>query len=148
MMVVIQRVKRASVKVRERYVAAINHGLLVLLGVHRDDSEKDVDYLLKKVPNLRIFEDESGKMNLSLIDVEGEVIVVSQFTLLARTRKGRRPSFDDAAPPEKGRALYKMFVDGLRNQGIKVQEGVFGEHMEIELVNDGPVTIIMNSKEV
>ncbi len=148
MMVVIQRVKRASVKVRERYVAAINHGLLVLLGVHRDDSEKDVDYLLKKVPNLRIFEDKSGKMNLSLIDVEGEVIVVSQFTLLARTRKGRRPSFDDAAPPEKGRALYKMFVDGLRNQGIKVQEGVFGEHMEIELVNDGPVTIIMNSKEV
>ncbi len=148
MMVVIQRVKRASVKVGERYVAAINHGLLVLLGVHRDDSEKDVDYLLKKVPNLRIFEDESGKMNLSLIDVEGEVIVVSQFTLLARTRKGRRPSFDDAAPPEKGRALYRMFVDGLRNQGIKVQEGVFGEHMEIELVNDGPVTIIMNSKEV
>ncbi len=146
MIALIQRVKKASVRVGGSVVGSIGKGILVLLGVHRDDTEKDLEYMLKKVPFLRIFEDDDGKMNLSLLDVNGSILVVSQFTLLARTKRGRRPSFDEAAPPDKGKEFYRLFIDGLKKMGIRVEEGSFGAHMEVELINDGPVTIIIDSK--
>ncbi len=148
MKAVIQRTKKAKVIVNGETVASIGKGILVLLGVHRDDTESDVDYLLKKIPYLRIFEDENGKMNLSLSEVGGEIMVVSQFTLLANTKKGRRPSFEEAADPAKGKRLYRLFVERLKDLGFIVKEGVFGEHMEVELINDGPVTIVMDTKGV
>ncbi len=147
MVALVQRVKRASVSVDGHVVGSIGKGILVFLGVHRDDGEKDLDYLVKKVPNLRVFEDERGRMNLSLFDIGGEALVVSQFTLLAKTRRGRRPSFDLAAPPEKGEEFYRRFVEGLKGLGVRVEEGVFGAYMEVELVNDGPVTLIVDSRE-
>lgn len=146
MRAVIQRVKSSAVKVEGEIVGAIGPGLLVLLGVGEEDNGDDLAYLLEKLPFLRIFEDDQGKMNLSLLDVKGEVLAVSQFTLYADTRKGRRPGFSQAAGPDKGNAYYEAFVEGLRRQGITVATGVFQAHMEVELVNDGPVTIVMDTK--
>jgi D-tyrosyl-tRNA(Tyr) deacylase len=141
----VQRVKSAAVTAEGRGVGAIGPGLLVFLGVGQADEGKDLDYLLEKIPALRIFEDEAGKMNLSLLETGGEILVVSQFTLYADTRKGRRPSFIQAAPLEKANAYYEDFAAGLRQRGIAVATGQFQAHMEVSLVNDGPVTIFLDT---
>ena len=147
MRIVIQRVSRASVKVADETVGKIENGLLVFLGISHDDQEEDVHWLAKKLMNLRIFNDDEGKMNLSLNDVDGEVLIVSQFTLYASTKKGNRPSFVKSANPNLGKRLYEYFIDYLNKEyKISVATGVFGAMMEIELLNDGPVTIIMDSK--
>jgi len=145
---VVQRVSEASVKVDEVEVGAIEKGLLVLLGVERHDTEKDLFALYDKVVNLRIFEDGHGKMNLSLRDVKGEILVVSQFTLLADCRKGRRPSFDNAADPETAKAYYRQFIDLARNDSIKTQHGRFRASMSVGLINEGPVTILLDSRKI
>ena len=147
MRAVVQRVASSRVTVDERVTGEVNKGLLVLLGVTHDDTSKDVDYMVDKVTNLRIFEDENDKMNLSLKDIGGEVMAVSQFTLYGDARKGRRPSFSDAARPDVANPLYEEFVEKLRAQGITVGTGVFGAHMMVELTNDGPVTILLESKK-
>ena len=147
MRAVVQRVSSSRVTVDERVTGEVKKGLLVLLGVTHDDTSKDVDYMVDKVTNLRIFEDENEKMNLSLKDVGGELLVVSQFTLYGDCRKGRRPSFSSAARPEVATKLYEEFVEKLRAQGITVGTGEFGAHMMVELTNDGPVTILLESKK-
>ena len=147
MRAVVQRVSSSRVTVDERVTGEVKKGLLVLLGVTHDDTSKDVDYMVDKVTNLRIFEDENDKMNLSLKDIGGEVMAVSQFTLYGDARKGRRPSFSDAARPDVANPLYEEFVEKLRAQGITVGTGVFGAHMMVELTNDGPVTILLESKK-
>ena len=147
MRAVVQRVSSSRVTVDERVTGEVKKGLLVLLGVTHDDTSKDVDYMVDKVTNLRIFEDENDKMNLSLKDIEGEVMSVSQFTLYGDARKGRRPSFSDAARPDVANPLYEEFVEKLRAQGITVGTGEFGAHMMVELTNDGPVTILLESKK-
>lgn len=141
MRALIQRVSRASVTVEDRVISRIGKGLVVLLGIGRGDGEEQVSFLAEKVANLRIFEDEQGKTNLSVLDVKGEAIVVSQFTLYADTRKGRRPSFIDAALPEVAEPLVDRFVELLRGRGVPTQTGQFGAHMQVEIQNDGPVTI-------
>jgi D-aminoacyl-tRNA deacylase len=146
MRAVVQRVSRAQVNVSEEVVAKIGHGLLVLLGIAKIDTQADADYLAAKVLGLRIFDDENGKMNLSLADARGAVLVVSQFTLYGDVRKGKRPSFDDAAPPELARELYEYFVAKIREAGVACETGRFQAMMEVELVNDGPVTILIDSK--
>ena len=148
MRAVIQRVSRASVVINSQLYSAINQGLLVLLGVEKDDSEKDADYIFEKTINLRIFEDEQGKMNLSLLDVAGELMVVSQFTLLGDCIKGRRPSFTRAAEPAAGARLYEYFVSTAAPKVKKMATGIFQETMEIELVNSGPVTILLDSRKI
>jgi D-tyrosyl-tRNA(Tyr) deacylase len=145
MKAVLQRVRSASVKIDKEIIAGIGRGLLVLVGVARGDDESDAEYLAEKVARLRIFEDENGKMNLSLADVGGSVLAVSQFTLYADCRKGRRPSFTGAEAPERGEALYHAFVDALRKKHVEVSTGRFGAKMLIDLCNDGPVTIIVES---
>ena len=147
MRAVVQRVSSSRVTVDERVTGEVKKGLLVLLGVTHDDTSKDVDYMVDKVTNLRIFEDENDKMNLSLKDIGGEVMAVSQFTLYGDARKGRRPSFSDAARPDVANPLYEEFVEKLRAQGITVGTGEFGAHMMVELTNDGPVTILLESKK-
>lgn len=147
MRVVIQRVSKASVSVEGTVVGSIDKGLLVLLGVGQDDDEKDLDYLCDKIANLRIFEDENGKMNKSLLDINGELLIVSQFTLYGDVRKGRRPNFMNAAEPKKAEVMYLELVERIRKLGIKVETGKFGEHMDVELINDGPVTILLDSKK-
>ena len=146
MRLVIQRVSGAAVEVDGAEAAKIDGGLLVLVGVAKGDGEGDAEYLARKTAGLRIFTDEGGKMNLSAGQVTGEVLAVSQFTLLADTRKGNRPGFDNAAPPEEGASLYEHFCAALENLGVPVKKGVFGAHMHVSLVNDGPVTIIMDSR--
>jgi len=146
MRAVIQRVARGKVSVAGRTVGEIGPGLVVLVGVGRGDGQADVDYLVDKTVNLRIFEDDQGKMNRSLLEVGGAVLAISQFTLYGDARKGRRPSFSDAAPPDEGRALYEQYMDGLRAAGVRVERGEFGAMMAVELVNDGPVTILLDSK--
>lgn len=148
MRAVIQRVSRAKVSVDGETTGEIEKGVLVLLGVSREDSEKEADYLLDKTLNLRIFEDEAGKMNLSLLDIKGEMLVVSQFTLYGDTRKGRRPSYIEAAAPEEANRLYEYFVSGARIHISKVETGRFQAMMEVELVNDGPVTILLDSSKL
>ncbi len=143
MKIVLQRVKQARVIVDEKTTGSINKGILILLGVHRDDTQDQADYLVTKCIDLRIFPDNEGKMNLSLKEVNGEVLVVSQFTLYADCRKGRRPSYINAAPPEKGEELYNYFVTKMKEQVDVVETGIFGAMMDVELVNDGPVTIIL-----
>ena len=146
MKAVIQRVTRASVHVEGKTVGQIEAGLLVLLGVARGDGEIDGRYLVEKVRTLRIFSDEQGKMNRSLTDIGGSVLLVSQFTLLGRTAKGRRPSFDEAALPDEAKRLYEQVVAGLRDHSIHVETGVFSAHMQVELLNDGPVTFIIDRR--
>jgi D-aminoacyl-tRNA deacylase len=145
MRIVVQRVKSARVDVAAETVGSIGSGLLVFLGVTHADSEKDVEYLANKVIQLRIFGDEAGRMNRSLVEMQGSLLVVSQFTLYGDCRKGRRPSFDDAAPPEQARALYEFFIQRLKSSNIAVETGVFQAEMEVHLINDGPVTFILDS---
>lgn len=146
MRAVVQRVSRAQVSVGEELVGRIGPGLLVLLGVAKTDKQEDADYLAAKILGLRIFEDEAGKMNLSVAETRGAVLAVSQFTLYGDVRKGRRPSFDQAAPPESAKALYQYFVEKIRQAGIVCETGRFQAKMQVELVNDGPVTILLDSK--
>ncbi len=141
----IQRVTRAQVSVDERVIGSIGEGLVVLLGVARQDSQADVDYMVNKITQLRIFPDDDGKMNRSLLDAGGQMLVVSQFTLLGDTRKGRRPSFIAAAEPAEGNAWYEQFVQQVRALGVEVATGKFQAHMLVELVNDGPVTLLVDS---
>ena len=145
MRVVVQRVKHASVTINGSVNGKINNGFLVLLGIQSTDSEQDVDYLVKKVTNLRIFSDENDKMNLSLKDVNGELLIVSQFTLYANCKKGNRPSFIEAAKPEHAKPLYEYFINECRKENLNVQTGEFGADMQIELINDGPVTILLEN---
>ena len=145
MRAVVQRVKQSTVKTDNEIVGQIGRGLLVLLGVAKGDTAKDADYLANKIINLRIFEDQDRKMNRSLLETGGELLAVSQFTLLADCRKGRRPSFIEAAEPEKATDLYETFVNMVRAKGVAVQTGRFRAMMEVALINDGPVTIIIES---
>ena len=148
MRAVVQRVSRASVKVEGNLTGEIAGGLLVLLGVARDDAESDADYLADKIAGLRIFEDSAGKMNLSVLEAGGAVLAVSQFTLFGDVRRGKRPSFDQAARPEQARALYEYFVGRIRALGLPCETGRFQEMMQVELVNAGPVTILLDSKKL
>jgi len=143
---VIQRAKEARVRVENEVVGEITHGLVVLLGVEDADTQEDIAYLVRKISKLRIFEDDEEKMNLSIQDVKGDILSISQFTLHADTRKGNRPSFTGAAKPEHADELYKQFNAELADEGIHVETGKFGAHMEIDFINDGPVTILIDSK--
>ena len=145
MRALLQRVARARVTVDEEEVARSGPGLLILLGVGAEDGPEDVDYLVEKLLNLRVFDDETGRLNRSLLEVGGEVTVVPQFTLYGDARKGRRPSYVRAAPPEKGERLFHLFLQRLRERGLEPGAGVFGAHMHVELLNDGPVTIMLHS---
>ena len=148
MRAVIQRVSQAEVKVDNEIIGKINAGLLILLGVEKQDSYEDCRYLYEKITNLRMFEDKQGKMNLSVRDVQGQLLVVSQFTLCADCRKGRRPSFENAAPPEKAKMYYENFVELAKKDGFKTETGQFQAHMSVMLYNDGPVTIMLDSKKI
>lgn len=146
MIAVIQRSKNAHVSINEEIVGKIDNGLVILLGVCKGDKEIDADFLAAKVSGMRIFSDNQGKMNLSVKDINGSVLVISQFTLCGDWRKGRRPSFINAAPPEEGERLYKYFMDCLKKNGLSVQSGIFGAMMDVHLINDGPVTFVLDSK--
>ncbi len=149
MKAVIQRVKHAGVTIDNVKVSFVDKGFLILLGVEQGDTKADADKLVKKIPVLRIFEDENEKMNLSCLDVNGEILVVSQFTLCADCSHGRRPSFTKSAPPAEAEMLYEYFVDELKKAGVKkVDTGRFGADMKVDLLNDGPVTIILDSKDL
>ncbi|OGC84901.1 MAG: D-tyrosyl-tRNA(Tyr) deacylase [candidate division Zixibacteria bacterium RBG_16_43_9] len=147
MRVVLQRVRDASVEVEGKIVGQIGKGMVLLLGATIGDSEKEVVYLADKCANLRIFEDAQGKMNLSVQEIGGEILVISQFTLYGDTRKGRRPSFTEAMEPKEAERLYLMFIDYLKEKGLRVEQGVFGAKMLVKIFNDGPVTFILDSKE-
>ncbi len=147
MKAVVQRVSEASVTIDGKVHSSIGRGLLVLLGVHKEDTHEDVQWMSRKIVNMRVFEDEEGQMNTNLSQIVGEILVVSQFTLIASTRKGNRPSFNDAAPPELGNALYKELVEELKRQTGKLPKtGVFAANMKVALINDGPVTINLDTK--
>ena len=147
MRAVVQRVSSASVKVDGEEIGRIGTGLLVLLGVHGEDSDEDVRWLAEKIINLRVFEDEGGRMNRSLLDTGGEILVVSQFTLYGDCRKGRRPSWSKAAPPERARILYERFCEQVRSTGVTVATGRFQAMMQVSLINDGPVTLLLDSNK-
>ena len=147
MIAVLQRVTTGKVKIGNRIVGDIDNGLVILLGVHRDDKEEDIIFLADKVIGLRIFNDNNGKMNISLQDAEGSVLVISQFTLCGDWRKGRRPSFTKAADPDKGKLLYDGFIDAVRSRGINVETGEFGAAMDVSLVNSGPVTFVLDTHD-
>jgi len=143
----VQRVSRASVSVNDKIVGKIGRGLVVFLGIAQGDSKEDATYLANKVVNLRVFADQSSKFSLSALDTRGDILVVSQFTLLADTHKGRRPDFTNAAPRDSAKELYEFFVEQVRSTGIKVETGLFQEHMLVEIHNDGPVTILLESRK-
>jgi len=143
----LQRVTEASVSVGSEVVGRIGQGLVVFVGIAQEDMERDANYLADKIVNLRIFADEASKFNLSALETGGEILIVSQFTLLADARKGRRPSFAEAASPEQAEVLFTLFVDRVRDTGLKVETGRFQQHMSVEIHNDGPVTIALDSKE-
>jgi D-tyrosyl-tRNA(Tyr) deacylase len=143
----LQRVTTATVTVEDKVVGKIGHGLVVFVGAANDDTAQDIQYLVRKIVELRIFEDTEGKFNLSILDVSGELLLVSQFTLLANTRRGRRPGFTDAAPPDIAETLFNQFVEQVRMTGLKVETGRFQTHMHVEINNDGPVTIMIDSRE-
>ncbi len=147
MLAVIQRVSSASVAVDGGIVGSISGGILVLLAVHHEDGEEDLNFIKKKIINLRIFEDGEGKMNRSVAEVGGEVLVVSQFTLYGDCRKGNRPSYSQAAPPEKARRLYERLIEQIRSEGVIIESGRFQAMMQVSLVNDGPVTLIVDSRK-
>ncbi|MDR4494074.1 MAG: D-aminoacyl-tRNA deacylase [Nitrospirales bacterium] len=146
MIAVLQRVREASVTVRDTTIARIAEGLLVLLGVAVNDSDQDVAFIVDKIQHLRLFSDEAGKMNYSLQDIQGELLIVSQFTLLGNTGKGRRPSFEQAALPNEARTRYQQVVNALQKSSIPVQTGIFGENMLVSIKNDGPVTMLLDSR--
>ncbi|WP_320165068.1 D-aminoacyl-tRNA deacylase [uncultured Trichococcus sp.] len=146
MRVVVQKVTEASVAVDGEIIGEIGEGFMLLVGIGKDDTQEDVHYLARKISNLRVFEDEEGKMNRALKDVDGAILSISQFTLFADTKKGNRPSFTNAAPPETGEALYQALNELLRAEGFPVASGKFGAHMAVSLINDGPVTILIDSK--
>ncbi|WP_024831248.1 D-aminoacyl-tRNA deacylase [Ruminiclostridium josui] len=147
MRAVVQRVKKSTVTVNENIVGSIGQGLLVLLGVGKEDDDSDIEYLSDKILNLRIFEDDDGKMNKSLVDIGGQLLVVSQFTLFGDCRKGRRPGFDKAAKPEIARELYERFVNRCREAGVLTETGIFQADMLVDISNDGPVTLLLDSKK-
>ncbi|MGF7057328.1 D-aminoacyl-tRNA deacylase [Brassicibacter mesophilus] len=147
MRAVVQRVSMAKVTVNDETIGSINKGLLVFLGVGSEDLDADMEYMCDKIINLRIFEDQNDKMNLSLLDIQGEILVVSQFTLYGDLRKGKRPNFMNAAPPDIAEEIYLKFIERCKSYNVKVETGAFGEHMNIELINDGPVTIMIDSKK-
>ncbi|MCE5194745.1 MAG: D-tyrosyl-tRNA(Tyr) deacylase [Nitrospiraceae bacterium] len=146
MKALIQRVSKASVEVDGRTISRIDKGMLIFLAIEKNDTDSELDFLVKRTANLRIFEDSEGKMNLSIQDIKGEALVVSQFTLAADCRKGNRPSFDSAEAPLKAKKMYFNFMEKLRQTGIKVVSGAFGEYMQVHIINDGPVTILLNTK--
>ncbi len=145
---VVQRVSKADVKVQDELVGSISKGLLIFLGVGEDDNENDLDYMVDKITNLRVFEDSDHKMNLSLLDIGAELLVISQFTLYGDCRKGRRPGFTNAARPEKANVLYRQFIERCSELDLKVEEGVFQADMLVNIQNDGPVTILLDSKKL
>ncbi len=147
MKAVLQRVKRASVAVDEKIVGAIDAGLLVLICVEKGDLKTDAEFFAGKIARMRIFRDDEGKFNRSVLDIQGKILAVSQFTLCADWKKGNRPSYTEAAPPEEAKALYDYFCEQVRQQGLVVETGIFGASMEVNLLNDGPVTIWMDGKE-
>ena len=147
MKALVQRVSRASVSVNDDIVGEIGQGLVVFLGVAQGDSKEDASYLANKVVNLRIFADEASKFALSSLETRGDILIISQFTLLADSRKGRRPSFTEAAPPDLAKELYEFFVEEVRSTGLKLETGLFQEHMLVEIYNDGPVTISLESRK-
>jgi len=147
MIAVIQRCSRGKVTVSEKVVGEIDNGLVILLGVQKGDTENDADFLVNKISGLRIFSDENDKMNLSIKDVNGSALVISQFTLCGDTKKGRRPSFIKAATPDDGNRLYEYFISEMKKGGVPIECGEFGAMMDVELVNDGPVTFVLNSKD-
>lgn len=148
MRAVVQRVTQASVSVNNKIVGMINKGIVVLLGVGNNDTLEDVKYLADKIVNLRIFDDETGKMNLSLLDTKGEALIISQFTLFGDCRKGRRPSYSDSAPPQLAQELYEKFIQAVKSYNVPVQTGIFAAHMLVTIHNDGPVTLLLDSKKV
>jgi len=143
----IQRVTNARVMIEGKTIGQIGKGMVVFLGVGKSDSPSDIEFTVRKIPKLRIFDDDRGKMNLSLREVHGEILLISQFTLYGNCRRGLRPSYDEAAAPEEAQRIYREVIHGLRNQNLPVAEGVFGAMMRVELCNDGPVTILLDSKE-
>ena len=147
MIAVIQRCSRGKVTVSEKVVGEIDNGLVILLGVQKGDTEKDADFLVNKISGLRIFSDENDKMNLSIKDVNGSALVISQFPLCGDTKKGRRPSFIKAATPDDGNRLYEYFMSEMKKSGVPIESGEFGAMMDVELVNNGPVTFVLNSKD-
>ncbi|MCK9444618.1 MAG: D-aminoacyl-tRNA deacylase [Tissierellaceae bacterium] len=147
MRAVVQRVSQASVKVNNEIVGEIDNGLLVLLGVGKEDDTKDLDYMVEKVLGLRIFEDKQGKMNLSLMDIGGEILIISQFTLFGDVKKGKRPSFTESGDPEIAEKMYMQFIDKCIGKGVSTEKGIFGADMKVNLTNDGPVTILIDSKK-
>jgi len=148
MRAVVQRVKKGSVEIEEKEIGKIEKGLVILLGVGQNDTEKDAEYLAEKIVNLRIFEDKEGKMNLSVKDINGQILIISQFTLYGDCKKGRRPSFISAALPDKAVKLYDYFVKSIKNYGLKIETGEFQAMMLVKIYNDGPVTILLDSEKL
>jgi len=148
MRALIQRVSKGSVTIEGKIYSSIHHGFVILLGIFKDDSEKDIDKLIPKIINLRIMDDDDGIMNKSIMETNGEILLVSQFTLCADTQKGRRPSYINAMRPESAKILYELFIQKLTNENVSVKTGVFGGFMRVEIINDGPVTILLNSSHL